>query len=92
MLLALNSNGCTQYTEKKKKIQPTNKRKSSQKTRGPCFLPQTQKHVHNIRKKISLQIKQGMRQTMPHVYKISEHPTDKGYKEEEKNSQKKKKG
>ncbi len=33
-----------------------------------------------------------MRQTMPHVYKISEHPTDKGYKEEEKNRKKKKKG
>ncbi len=28
---------------------------------------------------------------MPHVYKMSEHPTDKGYKEEEKNSQKNKK-
>jgi hypothetical protein len=31
-----------------------------------------------------------MRQTMPLVYKMSEHPTDKGYKEEEKNSLKKK--
>jgi len=41
------------------------------------------------KKKISLQIKQGMRQTMPLVYKMSEHPTDKGYKEEEKNSKKK---
>jgi hypothetical protein len=35
----------------KEKKKPTNKRKSSQKTRVPCFLPQTQKHVHNIKKK-----------------------------------------
>jgi len=33
-----------------KKKEATNKRKSSQKTRGPSFLPQTQKHVHNVRK------------------------------------------
>jgi hypothetical protein len=38
--------------ENGKKKKPTNKKKSSQNTRGPCFLPQTQKHVHNIRKKI----------------------------------------
>jgi hypothetical protein len=31
-----------------------------------------------------------MRQTMPHVYKMSEHPKDKGYKKAEKNSKKKK--
>jgi hypothetical protein len=31
-----------------------------------------------------------MRQTLPLVYKMSEHPTDEGYKEEEKNSKKKK--
>ncbi len=31
-----------------------------------------------------------MRQTMPHVYKMSEHPKDKGYKKGEKNSKKKK--
>jgi len=31
-----------------------------------------------------------MRQAMPHVYKMSKHPKDKGYKEEEKNSKKKK--
>jgi hypothetical protein len=31
-----------------------------------------------------------MRQTMPHVYKMSKHPKDKGYKKGEKNSKKKK--
>ncbi len=30
-----------------------------------------------------------MKQTMPHVYKMSKHPKDKGYKEEEKSSRKK---
>jgi len=30
-----------------------------------------------------------MRQTMPHVYKMSKHPKDKGYKKGKKNSKKK---
>jgi hypothetical protein len=40
----------------KKKKKPTNKykKKNFEKTRGPCFLPQTQKHVHNIKKKDQL--------------------------------------
>jgi hypothetical protein len=29
-----------------------------------------------------------MKQTMQHVYKMSKHPKDKGYKEEEKSSKK----
>jgi hypothetical protein len=66
------------------------KGKNSQKIRGPCFLPQTQKHLHSIRKKNQLtNKKQGMRQTMPHVYKMSKHPKDKGYKKEYKTAKKK---
>jgi hypothetical protein len=53
-------------------------------------LPQTQKHVHNIRKnKSANKLKKGMKQTMPHVYKMSKHQKNKGYKEEEKDSKKK---
>jgi hypothetical protein len=32
-----------------------------------------------------------MRQAMPHVYKMLEHPKDNGYKEEKKTAKKKKK-
>jgi hypothetical protein len=68
------------YTiDERRKKKPKNKRKSSQKTRRPCFLHQTQKRVHNMReKKKANKYKHGMRQTMPHVYKMSKYPKDKG--------------
>ncbi len=36
--------------EKEKKTNQKIQEKNSEKTSGPCFLPQTQKHVHNIKK------------------------------------------
>jgi hypothetical protein len=47
--------------------------------------PKPKTCMYNIREKNQLtNKKQGMRQTMPHVYKMSKRPKDKGYKEEEK--------
>jgi hypothetical protein len=36
--------------EKEKNTNQQIQEKNYEKTKGPCFLPQTQKHVHNIKK------------------------------------------
>jgi hypothetical protein len=46
--------------EKERKTNKQIREKNFEKTRGPHFLPQTQKHVHKIKtKQISSQIKPG---------------------------------